>query len=77
VALAIPSGPVETVDGVVAGMITDQPRGSNGFGYDPIFYLPAYNATMAELPTATKNQISHRAQAAAKAKARLRQFIAD
>lgn len=77
VALAAPDGAVETVDGVVEGVITDQPRGSNGFGYDPIFYLPAYNATMAELPILTKNQISHRAQASVKAKARLSQLIAD
>jgi XTP/dITP diphosphohydrolase len=77
VALAIPGGRVETVDGVVEGVISDQPRGNNGFGYDPIFYLPAYNATIAELPSATKNQISHRAQAAAKAKVRLGQFIED
>lgn len=77
VALAIPGGRVETVEGTVEGIITDQPRGSNGFGYDPIFYLPAYNATMAELPSALKNQISHRALATAKAKTRLSQFIAD
>lgn len=77
VALAIPGGQVEMVDGVVEGTITDQPRGNNGFGYDPIFYLPAYQATMAELPILTKNQISHRAQASVKAKARLSQLIAD
>lgn len=47
--------------GRIDGMITTQSKGSNGFGYDPIFYLPALQCTMAEVSTATKNTISHRA----------------
>jgi len=50
-----------TVNGSVEGIISDKPQGTEGFGYDPIFYLPEYNKTMAELPEKTKNKISHRA----------------
>ena len=45
------------------GVIIPEERGQGGFGYDPIFYLPEYDATLAELPTKVKNQISHRARA--------------
>ncbi len=69
VAIALPYGQVHTAEGTIEGVITDQPRGDNGFGYDPIFYIPEQNATMAELPTEIKNRISHRGQAAVKAKA--------
>lgn len=47
------------------GQITDEPRGSNGFGYDPYFHLPAEGVTAAELPAGTKNRISHRGRAVA------------
>lgn len=77
VALAKPDGTVQTVTGAIEGLITDQPRGEHGFGYDPVFYLPEYNATMAELAPAVKNQISHRARAAALAKAVLHQWVQD
>ncbi len=49
--------------GTWEGIISHQPRGDNGFGYDPIFYLPTYHCTSAELSPETKNQISHRGQA--------------
>jgi XTP/dITP diphosphohydrolase len=49
--------------GAVEGMIIDQPRGVNGFGYDPHFYVPATGCTTAELPPEEKNRISHRGQA--------------
>ena len=45
------------------GEIIDQPRGSNGFGYDPYFYLPSLGKTVAELSPAEKNRLSHRGQA--------------
>lgn len=51
------------VDGSVYGSIATKPKGSKGFGYDPIFYLPAYDKTMAQLPANIKNEISHRAMA--------------
>jgi XTP/dITP diphosphohydrolase len=64
VALARPGGtPVEIAEGTCEGRIAFAPRGTQGFGYDPIFYVPDYRCTMAELPAAVKNQISHRARA--------------
>ena len=67
IAIALPDGAVSVVEGTVEGVITGQPRGDNGFGYDPIFYLPELGLTMAELPTPHKNRLSHRAAAARKA----------
>ena len=49
--------------GTCEGLITNQPSGGNGFGYDPVFYLPEYKKTMAELPKSLKNTIGHRSQA--------------
>lgn len=63
VAIATPDGAVATFEGVCEGRIADGPRGEHGFGYDPIFFLPAYGQTMAELPPVLKNRISHRARA--------------
>lgn len=48
------------------GEISEQPRGSGGFGYDPIFFLPEFGKTMAELPVSLKNQLSHRGKAVQK-----------
>ena len=59
---------VATVVGSIAGVIQYEPAGEHGFGYDPVFYLPSYRATMAQLPLAAKNQVSHRADAARKAR---------
>jgi len=53
-------------EGVWHGEIARAPRGSNGFGYDPLFLIPALNKTAAELDAATKNRLSHRGQALAK-----------
>jgi len=64
IALAIPDGKVEFCSGECQGFITLAPRGKHGFGYDPVFYLPELDKTMAELPPALKNQVSHRGQAA-------------
>ena len=47
------------------GRILDAPRGDNGFGYDPLFYVPDYQCSSAELPAGVKNRISHRAMASA------------
>ncbi len=62
-ALAFPDGRIYTRTGTCEGLITREPRGTHGFGYDPIFYLEEKGKTMAELPLAEKNRISHRAQA--------------
>ena len=51
------------VEGSCEGIIELEPRGKNGFGYDPIFYVPRYKKTMAELSLRKKNKISHRADA--------------
>jgi XTP/dITP diphosphohydrolase len=69
VAIATPEGSVELFYGECPGFIALESKGSLGFGYDPIFYLPEYGKTMAELPPAMKNQVSHRGQAARKARA--------
>ena len=52
-----------TFEGITDGIIVDQPRGSRGFGYDPIFVPKGFGLTFAELPAELKNRISHRAQA--------------
>jgi len=72
IALAIPDGKVEFFGGECPGMIAFEPRGEQGFGYDPIFYLPAPGKTMAELPAEIKNRISHRGQAARQVYQRLK-----
>jgi XTP/dITP diphosphohydrolase len=68
IAIAEPNGRVELFSGACQGIITKEPRGSNGHGYDPIFYVPELKKTMAELTLEEKNLISHRARAAEKAK---------
>lgn len=68
IAIASPGGRVEICSGECRGIITTSPRGYNGFGYDPVFYVPELGKTMAELPPEEKNKISHRARAAAKAR---------
>jgi len=65
IVLATGSQVYEPFVGECHGVIVDSPRGQFGFGYDPVFYLPDYGCTMAELPPAIKNQISHRARAVA------------
>jgi len=66
IAVATPGGEVELCSGECRGIMTFEPRGEQGFGYDPVFYLPELGKTMAELPLETKNQFSHRGQAARK-----------
>lgn len=61
-----PNGEKLVVDGEVAGQILTEPHGNNGFGYDPLFYVPAKGKTMAEMTDHEKNAISHRGRAAEK-----------
>ena len=68
IAVATPDGEVRTFHGTVEGTIAREPRGSHGFGYDPIFFVPDYQRTMAELGPLVKNRISHRARALQAAK---------
>lgn len=63
VAAAFPDGSVKTVRGTMEGCIGYEEKGENGFGYDPIFYLPEYGCTSAELSMEEKNKISHRGKA--------------
>jgi len=63
IAIATPDGEVELCSGECRGVITFEPKGRHGFGYDPVFYLPELGKTMAELPLEIKNQVSHRGQA--------------
>ncbi|MEW5953299.1 MAG: XTP/dITP diphosphatase [Bacillota bacterium] len=68
VAVAAPDGRVKTARGTCEGLIGAEPRGDSGFGYDPLFYVPEYNQTFAQLDLAVKNKISHRGRAFAAAK---------
>ncbi len=63
IAAALPNGEVITVRETMEGRIAYEPAGANGFGYDPIFYLPEYGLTSAELSPEEKNKISHRGKA--------------
>lgn len=68
-AIAAPGGAViGTVVGSVAGMIQFKPEGEHGFGYDPVFHLPSLGRTIAQVPLEIKNRVSHRADAARKAR---------
>jgi XTP/dITP diphosphohydrolase len=66
IAIATPGGDVDFCSGECRGFITFEPKGELGFGYDPVFYLPELDKTMAELPPGIKNRVSHRGQAARK-----------
>lgn len=67
IAIASPDGAIDLHSGACEGVIISSPRGDNGFGYDPVFFMPERNRTMAELSDAEKNTISHRGIAARKA----------
>lgn len=64
IAVAWPDGRCVLTTGTCEGMIAMQPRGTNGFGYDPVFFVPEYRSSMAELSDEVKNTLSHRARAA-------------
>ncbi|MDO4266264.1 MAG: RdgB/HAM1 family non-canonical purine NTP pyrophosphatase [Eubacteriales bacterium] len=67
----LPGGQVLHTEGVMPGKIAHAPAGAGGFGYDPIFYLPEYGMTSAELSAEEKNRISHRGLALSRMKERL------
>jgi len=75
VALAGPEGDVRTADGVCEGLIAFGPAGNNGFGYDPVFYLPELGRTMAQLEPEEKHAISHRGRAARSAALLLNEML--
>jgi len=65
---------VFTAQGTVEGIIAESPRGSNGFGYDPVFFVPSLGKTFGQVPPETKNRLSHRASALAQARAKLLEY---
>ena len=76
-ALAWPDGRLLRARGECAGVIAFKPQGETGFGYDPVFWVPEYSATMAQLGPEIKNRISHRAQALAAFKTLLRSGLKE
>ena len=68
IAAGFPDGQIITTKGVIEGIIGYEIKGENGFGYDPIFYVPEYKMTTAQMSSQLKNQISHRAKALNKMK---------
>lgn len=62
-AIAFPSGDVHVTQGNLEGLITEQPVGDRGFGYDPVFLVPEFDRTLAQLTAEEKNRMSHRAKA--------------
>ncbi len=77
IAIAEPAGRLELVEGTVEGRIGHEPRGEDGFGYDPIFFLPDRGATAAELPPDEKDAVSHRGAAARNARRVLERMLRE
>lgn len=69
VAARFPGGEMQYFEGELRGVIASEPHGSNGFGYDPVVFLPGRGLTVAQIPASEKNQISHRAEAFRKLRA--------
>lgn len=76
IAIVEPDGREHVVEGIVEGLIADGPRGTGGFGYDPVFFYPPLNRTFGELSDAEKSEISHRGRAAHAARGVLRSIAA-
>ena len=68
---------IDVVHGSCQGLITTKSRGTNGFGYDPLFLIPRYNKTFGELPMEIKAGMSHRARALKKFRAVIKKYSAD
>ena len=75
IAAVLPDGEVVTTRGTIEGKIGYEERGTNGFGYDPIFYLPDMSVSTAELSPDEKNRISHRGRALEAMKIRLKEIL--
>lgn len=75
IAIATPNNQLQITNGICEGEIIPKERGTGGFGYDPIFLLPEFGKTMAELPMEEKNRLSHRARAVMKAKRMLQELF--
>lgn len=77
IAAVLPDGTVLHTEGTVEGTIAQEPAGTGGFGYDPIFYLPEYEMTSAEIPIEKKNEISHRGKALEAMKQKLKSLYGE
>ena len=75
IACAFPDGHVETVRGTVEGQIGYEEKGENGFGYDPIFYVPEFKCTTAQMNPEQKNEISHRGKALRMMKEKIKELL--
>ena len=75
IAAVLPDGSELVTEGTIEGLIAHEPAGNGGFGYDPIFYLPEYGVTSAEIPIEKKNEISHRGKALEAMKIKLRERL--
>ena len=74
-AMALPSGEVQVTTGQLEGVISEEPAGAGGFGYDPVFFVPELGKTLAQLSAEEKNRISHRAKAFAQVREILSRHI--
>jgi XTP/dITP diphosphohydrolase len=74
IAVTAPDGREATVEGMVEGVLLDTPRGTGGFGYDPLFYYPPLGATFAEITPEAKHAVSHRGRAMALARELLQRW---
>ncbi len=77
IACAVKGREIKVTQGIVEGQIAYVPAGQNGFGYDPIFYLPEYGCTSAQIPLEKKNTISHRGRALAAMKEGIRRLLEE
>lgn len=77
IAAVLPDGTVLDTEGTVEGLIAHEPAGTGGFGYDPIFYLPEYKMTSAQIPIEKKNEISHRGKALEAMKQKLQNLYGE
>lgn len=77
IAAALPDGRVLTTEGVIEGVIAHEAAGEGGFGYDPIFYVPEFHATTAELTPEQKNAVSHRGKALRAMKNQLARYFEE
>lgn len=75
VAASLPDGQVLTTRGTIEGVIAKKPAGNNGFGYDPIVYVPEYGMTTGQMPLEVKNSISHRGKALRQMSEKLKSFV--
>lgn len=77
IAAVLPNGEVLHSEGTIEGIIGYEEQGENGFGYDPIFYLPQYGCTTAQLEPDVKNELSHRGKALRASKEQLRKYCEE